>query len=183
MATVTTLMTAEEYAQLPDIGQPSELVRGRLILMNLPYPRHGEICLNVGATLREFVKKNRLGRIIGNDSGIITERDPDTVRGPDVAYYSYNRVPQGTLPLHYLDAAPELAFEVLSPSDRWSDVLAKVAEYLAAGVCEVCVLDPASETAQVFCQDKPSRTVTADEDLAFPDVLAGFSVRVAELFE
>jgi Uma2 family endonuclease len=176
-------MTAEEYAQLPDLGQPSELVRGKVVLMNLPYPRHGEICASVIATLRNFVKKNRLGRVIGNDSGVITERDPDSVRGPDAAYYSYQRVPPGTLPLHYLDEAPEIAFEVLSPSDRWSEVLAKVAEYLLAGVQQVCVLDPATETAQVFCQDKPSRTLTAHEELAFPDVLAGFSVRVAELFE
>jgi len=183
MSTATDLMTAEEYAQLPDLGQPSELVRGKLVLMNLPYPRHGEICATVTLLVGQFVRQHRLGRVIGNDSGVITERDPDTVRGPDVAYYSYARLPHGRLPARYLDVAPDLAFEVLSPSDRWSDVLAKVAEYLAAGVREVCVLDPTLEIAQIFAQDKPSLTLTAQQILTFPDTLAGFSVRVADFFE
>ena len=183
MATVTELMTVEKYAQLPDPGQPNELVRGKLVFMNQPYPRHGEICVNVSSILRAFVKANRLGRIIGNDSGVVTERDPDTVRGPDVAYYSYERVPRGQLPTSYLEVVPELVFEVVSVSDRWSDILTKVAEFLNAGVSQVCVLDPTLETAQVFTQDKPARTFSAEQELTFPDLLAGFSVRVAEFFE
>src|SRR5580693_6373287 len=108
MATVDTLLTAEEYGLLPDTGHPTELVRGRIVSLNMPYPRHGEICVNVIYDLRRFLEANPTGRVVGNDSGVITERDPDTVRGADVAYYSYARLPKGTLPTGYGPAVPEL---------------------------------------------------------------------------
>lgn len=184
MSTTITRIAADEYAKMGDSGRPTELVRGEIIEMNLPIPKHGYVCLNVGAILREFVRQNDLGRVFSNDSGVITERDPDTVRGPDVWYASYQKLAKGPLPSRYIDVVPDLVIEVLSPSDRWSNVLAKVAEYLNIGVSAVCVLDPDSQTAQLFHPDEPtSRTFSADDDLAFPQVLSGFSVRVGSLFE
>src|SRR5262249_33348655 len=129
MTTATTLLTAEEYALLPDNGQPTELVRGMVQPMNMPMPRHGQICLKVGRILGSFVEARDLGHVVSNDSGIITERDPDTVRGADIAYYSYGRVPRGPLPRGYLAVPPELVFEVRSPSDAWRDIHHKVGEY------------------------------------------------------
>src|SRR3712207_2813725 len=126
MAVVGALLTVEEYPALPDNGRPNELVRGRVVPMNMPAPRHGEICVKVVRILGRFLDENDIGRLVSNDSGVITERDPDTVRGADVAFYSYQRVPRGPLPRHYLRVAPELVFEVRSPSDRWSQILAKV---------------------------------------------------------
>ncbi len=92
------LLNAAEYAQLPDRGIPTELVRGRVVEMNVPAPRHGEIGANITTLINPHVRGKGMGRVVSNDGGIVTERDPDTVRGGDVAYYSYARVPQGPLP-------------------------------------------------------------------------------------
>jgi Uma2 family endonuclease len=177
-------MTADQYGRLPDLGYPTELVRGQIKVMNQPYPSHGEICLTVGAIIRGFVRKHKLGRVVGNDSGGITERQPDTVRGPDVAYFSFQRVPPGQLPRRgYLDVAPELAVEVKSVFDRPSEINDKVAEYLKVGVLVVCVVDPDTDSVQVHYLDKPMRVVRQDEELRLPEGLPGFSVMVREFFE
>src|SRR5258708_7465445 len=120
MATVETLLTAEQYRQLPDQGRPSELVRGRIAYLNVPYPRHGEVCGQTVFLLKTFLVDHDIGRVVCNDSGVVTERDPDTVRGPDVSFYSYQRMPKGPLPAGYLPVAPEVTFEVRSPDDSWT---------------------------------------------------------------
>jgi Uma2 family endonuclease len=130
-----------------------------------------------------FVRANNLGRIVTNDSGVITERDPDTVRGADVAYYSYARVPKGPLPRGYLPVAPDVAVEVFSEEDRWPRLLRKIGEYLEAGVIAVCVLDPQTETAQVYRAEQPAQVLSAEDELTLPDALPGFQVRVKEFFE
>lgn len=130
----TRILTAEQFARLPDDDNPMELVRGRIVRMNVPGFQHGYICTNVAAILHQHVRRHNLGRVVDN-SGVVTERSPDSVRGPDVAFFSYTRLPKSIKPRPYPDVAPELVFEVLSPDDRWREVLAKVAEYLKAGVC------------------------------------------------
>lgn len=184
MSTTATLITAEEYAKMPDPGRPTELVRGRIVEMNVPIPRHGFVCGNVARIFGSFVYENDLGRSFTNDSGVITGRDPDTVRGPDFWYVSYQKLAKGELPKKYLDVVPDLAIEVLSPDDRWSKVLGKVAEYLNVGVPVVCVLDPDVRTARLYFPDDPdSRILSAEDDLSFPEILPGFSVRVGSLYE
>jgi Uma2 family endonuclease len=177
------LLSAAEYAQLPDRGIPTELVRGRVVEMNVPAPRHGEICANITTLVNPHVRGQGLGRVVSNDGGIVTERDPDTVRGGDVAYYSYARVPQGPLPAGYLDVVPELVFEVRSPTDRWSRLITKAGEYLEAGVTVVCLLDQVSETVQVYRTDELPRTLHADDELHLPDVLGELRVPVRRFFE
>jgi Uma2 family endonuclease len=184
MATVAEkLLTAEEYRLLPDNGQPTELIRGRIVPMNMPAPRHGYICGKIMRFLGKYLDEHDVGRIMCNDSGVVTERDPDTVRGADVAYYSYSRLPRGPFPEGYLDVVPELVFEVRSPSDRWRDVLAKVLEYLDAGVTLVCVLDPGTEIARVYGLDQPERVISGDQELTLPEVMPDFRVTVRRLFE
>jgi Uma2 family endonuclease len=189
MATMETaaperLLTIEEYAQLPDNGLPTELVRGRVITLNLPIPFHGFVCSKVNLIMGGFAEANDLGYPVTNDSGIITERDPDTLRGADFAFFSHQRVPKGTLANKgYLTVVPDLAVEVKSPGDRWKDILAKVAEYLNAGVSVVCVLGPERTTATVYQPDHPEQTFTADDTLTLPDVLPGFSALVRRFFE
>jgi Uma2 family endonuclease len=180
----TGLLTAEQYGELPDLGCPTELVRGQIVRMNQPYPNHGNVCAAIIIVLGNFVRTQKVGRVVGNDSGVIVERQPDTVRGPDVAFYSYGRVPPGRLPKRrYLDVAPDLAFEVKSESDRWSEILEKVSQFLKAGVLAVCVVDPDTDTVQVHYPDKPVHVFNADDTLTVPEVLPGFSVPVRELFE
>jgi Uma2 family endonuclease len=186
MATVSSpevLLTAEEFGDRPDPGYPEELVRGRIIKMPPPKPRHGEICLTVGRILGNYVADHALGRVLGNDSGVITERGPDTLRGADIAFYSYARVPKGPLPDHYLDVPPELVIEVRSPTDRWPKILAKAAEYLEAGVLMVVVLDDNRKTAHVFEADAPVRILNGDDEFSFSEVLGDFRVGVGHFFE
>src|SRR5438874_124375 len=124
------LWTAEQYEQRPDPGHPEELVRGRIVPLPQPNRRHGQICSKVGRILGNLADERDLGHVLSNDSAIITERNPDTVRGADVAFYSYARLPRGPLSASYGPEVPELVVEVLSPSDRWPKVLQKVGEYL-----------------------------------------------------
>ena len=186
VATIDTdeqLMTAEEFGALPTSRRPMELVRGRIVTLNVSGLRHGQLCGRCVQILGDFIEQHDFGHVLCNDSGIITEHDPDTVRGMDVCFYSYSRLPKGPLPDRYADAIPELIVEVRSPDDRWSRILKKVSEYLEAGVTAVCVLDPKTETARVYLPDTPERVVSADEELSFPDILPGFAVPVRRFFE
>lgn len=182
MATTTNLLTAEQFFELPDPGVPTELVRGEVMMMNMPGLRHGFVCMNIGFELRLYLRDHDLGRVFGNDSGVVTEHDPDSVRGPDVSYYGYQRLPREQLPLGYAEAKPELVFEVKSPSDPWTALRAKVVEYLKAGVTIVCVADPESESVVVYHAEKQEAIVRGDEPLTLPDLLPGFSVPVRKLF-
>lgn len=183
MATVAVLMTAEEFGRRPDPGHPEELVQGRIVEMPPADRKHGYVCGQAYYLLRTFIERRDLGRAMTNDSGVITERDPDTVRGADVAYYSYARLPKGPLPTGYGPEVPELVVEVRSASDRWRDVLEKVSEYLKAGVLVVIVLDPGPQVAHVFAADEAPKTLGATEALTLPAILEGFAVRVARFFE
>jgi Uma2 family endonuclease len=176
-------MTAEEYRVLPDDGRHTELVLGRIVEMPPTNFMHGIVTSCVNALIRTYVKDRSLGWVTGNDSVIITERDPDSVRGPDVAFFSYTRIPKESPPQGYPEVAPELVFEVRSPSDRWSAINAKASEYLAAGVLVVCVLDPETRTAVVYTEnDSPSKK-TEDDELTLPEVFPDFKVSVRQFFE
>jgi Uma2 family endonuclease len=182
-STAPALLTAEEFAERPDPGYPEELVRGRVVPMPQPKPRHGEICCEAARILGNHAKDHDLGRVLSNDTGVITERGPDTVRGADVAFYSFAHVPKGPLPDRYLETPPDLVVEVLSPSDRWPKVLAKVAEYLDAGTAVVVVLDDQRRVAHLYRADGTTRLLGADETLAIPELLGDFQVRVGQFFE
>lgn len=183
MATIEKLLTAEEFLQLPAGGPPSELVRGVIVMMNLPNYGHGAITSNIDILLGSFVKQHGLGRTVVTDSGVVTKRDPDSVRGPDVAYYSYERIPKGTWVRGYPEVTPDLVFEVLSPSDRWSEVLSKVAEFLQAGVRAACVLDPDNNSVQVYRPEQPPQQFASSDGFSLPDIVPGWRVQVAEFFE
>ena len=188
MATVTPpqqagLITAEQFADRPDPGHPEELVKGRIVTMSPPGARHGQICYRIARILGNYAEEHDAGHVLCNDSGVITQRDPDSVRGADVAFYSYTRLPRGPLPAAYPAVPPDLVVEVRSPSDRWPKVMAKVAEYLEAGVGVVCVLDDTSRTAQVYDPENPVRILNETDDLAFPELLPGFRVAVGRFFQ
>jgi Uma2 family endonuclease len=184
MATATSLLSAQEYMALPDsFDGPVELVKGVLVTMPPPWPRHGEICARISYLVQKYLEDHPVGRVLTNDSSMQTERDPDTVRGPDVSYYGYSRVPKGPLPPGLLPAAAELFFEVRSPNDRWAELHAKAAEYLNAGVLTVCVVDDDSKSVQVFHANKPSQVLAVTDRLTLPEILPGFDVPVDRIFE
>jgi Uma2 family endonuclease len=182
MATVQSLLTAEEFAQLPDPGVPTELVRGEILSMNMPSFGHGVVCATIARIIGVQVDLRGLGRVLTNDSGVITRRDPDTVRGADVALYSYAVVPKGEHPWLYAAGPPELVFEVKSRDDRWAKIHEKVAEYLEVGVRVVCVVDPETVTVAVHHAAKPVQSLKGGDELSIPDVLGDFSVAISEFF-
>ncbi len=172
-------LTAEQYATMPDDGRLTELVRGRIVEMPSPSSAHGYYCGNIGLALGVYVRSKGVGRVVTNDSGVPTERGPDTVRGPDVAYYSYERIPRGPLPPGYWPS-PEVVFEVRSPSNSWPAVSAKATEYLNAGVKAVCVLDPDTASIGVYTAGEFPRRLTIDEELTLPEVFPDFRIPVRE---
>ena len=182
-ANAPTLLTAAEFARRPDPGHPEELVRGRIVPMPPPTRRHGEICNKAGRIFGNFAEDHDLGKVLSNDAGVITEHGPDTVRGADVAFYSYHRIARGPLPEDYGTEPPELVVEVRSPSDRWPKILVKVAEYLNAGVLAVVVLDDDSRTALLCMADQAPHHLGLDDELAIPEILPGFAVPVRRFFE
>lgn len=176
------LVTAQEYLHDPGSDAPTELVRGHIVEMAWANTSHGYHLGQIGFLLQQFVRAQDKGRVVAR-GGVITERDPDTVRGPDVAYYSYERVPRGPLPSGYWPASPELVVEVRSHDDRWKDILRKVAEYLSAGVLTVVVADPETQRVHLFSADRETTVLDADDILTFPDILPEFNVPVKRLFE
>jgi Uma2 family endonuclease len=161
-------------------GQRVELVKGIVKELPMTGTRHGYICTLIAAQLFQHVVSNKLGRVMSNDTWVVT--GPDSVRGGDVIYCSFDRLPPGDLPDGPLSVPPELVVEVRSPSDRWSDIFTKVGEYLRIGVNAVVVLDPATESASVYRPDVLQQIFRKTDTLTLPDVLPGFAVPVAQLF-
>ena len=114
----------------------------------------------------------------------MTGRDPDTLRGAGVCYYSFKRLPPEPIPENaYFTAAPDLIFEVLSPSDRWPKVMEKVSEYLELGVTVVCAVIPNDRTAVVYRNDPKPLPFAPDAELVLPDVLPGFRIPLRQFFK
>ncbi|MGD9856595.1 MAG: Uma2 family endonuclease [Planctomycetaceae bacterium] len=183
MVTATRRITAEEYARMPDLGVPTELVRGEVVESIQPGFRHGKVCGNAVRLLGNFADAHDLGHVVSNDTGIITETDPDTVRGGDVWFISYGKIPKGPLSHEYLEIPPDIVIEVTSVFDRWSEILAKVAEYLNCGVAVVCVLEPETETVRLYNADKPEVVLAGGEPVTFSEQLPGFSVPARSFFD
>lgn len=177
------LLTAAQFGRRTNPGHPEELVRGRIVPMPPTNRRHGQVCGTVYYLIRQQVDQHDLGHVLSNDAGVITGRDPDTVRGADLAFYSYARLPKGPLPQSYGPEVPELVVEVRSPSDRWPDLLAKVTEYLNAGVVVAIVLDPDPRTAHLYRADQAPQILGPDDELTVPDLLGDFRVAVRRFFD
>ncbi len=177
------LLTAEQFSRLPDPsdGSKQELVRGEIITMPPPGVEHGEIQGNAYMLVKGHVRARKLGRV-AVESGVKTESDPDTVRGPDISYWSYKRLPAGKRVVGYHDLAPDLGIEIRSPDQSWSKLLEKVKEYLTAGVRMVWLIDPDERTVTVYRKRGKPRVLGEDDALTGDDVLPGFSCCVAEFF-
>jgi len=183
MATVATKpMTAEEFylTTEPEDGK-YELVKGEIVFIPPPGLRHGEVQDNVFFAIKSYLKANHVGRVV-TESGAITERDPDSVRGPDVSYYGQERLPFDTEVMAYHDQPPDLVAEVVSPDDTKKELKAKVKEYLAAGVRVVWVVHPRDRTVTVCTGPRKSTVLEADATPTAEDVLPGFSCPVADFF-
>jgi Uma2 family endonuclease len=176
-------LTAEEFARLPEPadGSKQELVRGEVVTMPPPGIRHGIVQTNVVCLIQPFARSRKLGRVTV-ESGVITEEDPDTVRGPDVAFWGIQALPAGPVPVGYADVPADLVVEVLSPSDSRRAVVRKVNEYLASGSRMVWVVDPDDRNVAVYREAGEGRILWEDATISGEDVLPGFACKVAEFF-
>jgi Uma2 family endonuclease len=174
------LVTGEALAKMGDIGR-CELVEGEIIMKSPTGWLHGKSESRFDTALRNFVEPRKLGLVLVGEVGIYTRRNPDTVRGAEVLFISNERLAQ-VKSMSYLDVAPELVVEVMSPDDRWSEVNKKLREYFAIGVVVVWVADPADKTIAIYHSLTDVQILTVSDTLAAEDILPGLSLPVAALF-
>lgn len=177
------LVTAEQLYEMPDDGLRYELLRGTLVAEPVPGRIHGRTVARISYLLSSFVNAKRLGVVYTGDTGFVLARQPDTVRGPDVAFLSNERERETKDARPYVPGAPDLAIEVVSPSDRTREILGKVSDYLAALSRIVWVVNPAREDVSVFRSPFAPRILAGADPLDGENVLPGFSVTIAEIFE
>jgi Uma2 family endonuclease len=178
-------MTAEEFfdwVQRPENrDRHFELERGEVVEVSRPGERHGFVCLNVGRVLGNYTFQRRQGYACSNDTGLLLERDPDTVRGPDLVLYT--KVSRyDDLKVRYSDEPPALAVEVLSPNDRWGAVTRRITQFLQRGVALVWLVDPEGRTVTVYRNGQLPQVLEGEDELACEEVLPGFRCRTADFF-
>ena len=174
-------LTAEDFlvSPSPNDGARQELIRGEIATMPPPGGLHGVCCTNVVLAIGGYVKQHRLGTVACNDAGFVTERGPDSVRGPDISFWTAERLKE--VPVGYFEVAPDLAVEVLSPGNTRKQILAKLTEYFEKGVRLVWVLSPEDRTLTIYRTPAEARLLHETASASGEDVLPGFACRVGEL--
>ena len=182
-AAIPRLMTADEFAVMPDCDDARlELVNGEVIeLPPSPMPSHGNTQSNAGRLLGNFARPRSDGVEL-TETGFLISRNPDTVRMPDVAFVSVERLREGGLPSGYFPFAPDIAVEVVSRSDTPSAARERALMWLDAGSALVWMLFPNSRSVTVYRADGEIFTLGEDDVLDAAPVLDGFSVKVSEFF-
>jgi Uma2 family endonuclease len=174
------LITGEELLAMSDIG-PCELVEGELIQMSPVGDTHGAIELNIGAELRDFVREHDLGVVRVGEVGIYISRNPDTIRAADVLFIAKENY-AGRRSKGFLDIAPDLVVEVLSPSDTWHRVNQKLQEYFNIGVKMIWVVDSLDPQVYVYRSITDVRYFTGNDKLPGDEILPGLDLAVAALY-
>ncbi len=181
-ATHKALMTADELWQLPDDSHKYELVAGELIQMPPSGFLHGTVATNFVRLLSEHAIKHDLGVVCSAETGFKLRPNPDTVRAPDAAFVTKARILTEGRPERFWPGAPDLAVEVVSPTDRFDDVLEKVQEYLVAGTRLVWVALPRTKTVMACRSTGEVKILREDDELRGEEVLPGFVCQVQEIF-
>ncbi len=179
----TKLLTAADLLRLHSEGVRGELIRGVLCETMSVGGEHAEIVMNLGPILSNFVKPRRLGRLAASDVGVRLGRDPDTVREPDIAFISAQKLPLEIRNVGYYEVVPDLVVEIVSPNDRLAEVNDKVLMWLNYGVSLVWVVDPDSRAVEVHPTDGPVVRLGEDDILDGGAVLPGFACPVRDIFD
>lgn len=174
-------ITAEELPRLTPPHKRSELVRGRMIVREPAGGRHGAVANRLAYRLTAHVEACGLGRVYAAETGFKLASDPDTVRAPDVALVSRERVP-AVEPKGFPELAPDLVVEVLGTDDRPGDVLAKVADWLSAGTRLVWVVDPERRIVRVYRADGSESLLGTEDTLSGEAIVPGLAFPVGELW-
>jgi Uma2 family endonuclease len=178
------MMTAEDLWEKPEIpGKRFELVDGELVEMPGAGMVHNLIAAVIYGFIRDFVQANDLGWAFTDGLGYVLSRDPDQVRIPDASYLAHERLPDGRVVESFAPAAPNLAVEVVSPNDSATELQEKVQDYLDAGIQAVWIVWPKLRSVTVHLPDGSSRVRGVGSDLEGGDILPGFSIPIASIFE
>jgi Uma2 family endonuclease len=176
------LITGEQLLRMADVG-PCELVDGRIVPMTPTGGEHGRVELKIAAAIDKYVSASGIaGHVMVGEVGIYTRRRPDRVRAADVLFISDARYRRQRDPKGFLEVAPELVIEILSPGDSAIQVGQKLREYFETGVVVVLVVDPGARRLRIHRSPTDAVDLTDRDSLSLPDVLPGFEVRVADLF-
>ncbi len=182
MTTQTPVMTADDLSQLPADGWRYELVRGALHRMAPAGSDHGTIAMNIAGPLHQYARAHDLGTVYAAETGFLLSRNPDTVRAPDAAFVTHDRVAAVGKVSSYWPGAPDLVVEVISPGDLYTEVAEKVADWLAAGTLLVYVVDPRRQTVTIHRAPNEMQTLAAQDTLDAEPVVPGWRLPMADVF-
>ena len=182
MATQTKLITVEELLNMPDDGYRYELVRGELRKMAPAGQYHGEHAGTVFVSLHIYVRTNGLGKTYAAETGFKIDSNPDHVRAPDAAFVSRERLEAIGEGPGYWPAAPDLAIEVISPSDRYTEAAEKVRDWLEAGTRMVVMVNSRRREVTVYLPSEVPIILTENDVLDGGDVVPGWTIPVREIF-
>ena len=183
MTTTTQPMTAEELLNMPDEGFRYELIRGELRKMVPAGHAHGEYALSIGASLRMYVKANGLGKAYAAETGFILGSTPDHVRAPDAAFVRRERAEAARGTPGFFPGAPDVAVEVISPADRYTEVEEKVADWLDAGTLAVIVVDPHRRIVKVHRSHTDVVALSEADIVSVDDAVPGWQMAVRDIFD
>jgi len=183
MVSAVQRLTADELIKMPDDGFRYELIDGQVRKMAPAGSQHGRVALNVTTPLDQFVRANNLGVVFAAETGFKLRSNPDTVRAPDVAFVTKERFEQVGDVTGYWPGAPDLAIEVLSPNDNYSEVEEKVFDWLDAGAHLVIVVNPRKRTATAYRSRSSILVYTENDELDASDVVPGWTFKVSSAFE
>ncbi len=183
MSTEVKLMTADELLAMPDDGFVYELIKGELIKVSPPPGHeHGLVAMNIAGPLHQYAKSKNLGNVYAAETGFLLEQNPDTVRAPDVAFIKRERIEKAGPIQAYWIGVPDLAVEVLSPSDTVGRIEDKVAYWLESGTQMVWVVSPKMHTVTVYSSLTEIVVLTKSETLDGGIVVPGFQISIADIF-
>jgi len=174
-------VTAEALLAMPDDGLRRELVAGEVVTMAPAGWEHGRVAHSLQLLVGNWVRTHALGAVVTAETGFVLRRDPDTVRAPDLAFIATDRLPEpgfGGFP----EVVPDLVAEVASPSDRVADVMAKVGDWLQAGVRLVWVLWPEERRISVFRSGSDIALLCEGDTLTCEELMPGFAADVSDVF-
>lgn len=166
---------------MPEGEGKRELVRGEVVEWMPVGGLHGDVVLELAVRLRTWAKQGGQG-YVGTEVGYRVHRDPDTVRAADISFVKQSRMPESGIPEGFMDFAPDLAVEVVSPFETAEEIQDKTTDYLTAGTSQVWVIYPRRRQVVVHTADGLARTLKEDDSLEAPDLLPGFTCKVSELF-
>lgn len=184
MVTETTpaLVTADDLWKRHASGQHGELVRGEFCDLMPPGVLHAWIVARIAGLLYVYLVDRNIGTVLAGDHGVVVERNPDTVRGPDVAFYSFQTMPLNPDILGFTDLVPELVVEVRSPNDSRADIHDKAMMWLGHGVQVVWVVLPQTRQIDVYRASAQTETLSESDYLVGDNVLPDFRCPVSDMF-